>query len=94
MKVRKIPGRAGILIPDRARIWARSGLRAQNRRAEKPGLEISRLDPGSKYPGSENRVSKMAGPGGPAQCRSLSHAVNKICFYIKCTFVLFSFEYL
>ena len=31
MKVRKIPGRAGILIPDRAR----SGLRARNRRAEK-----------------------------------------------------------
>ena len=38
---------------------------------KKPGLEISGLDPGSKFPGSENRVSKMAGPGGPARCRSL-----------------------
>ena len=45
---------------------ARSGLRAQNRRAEKTGLEISGPDPGS-----ENRVFKMAGPGGPALCRSL-----------------------
>ena len=26
---------------------------------KKPGLKISELDPGSKFPGSENRVSKM-----------------------------------
>ena len=52
MKVQNF--RAGISIPDGARIWARSGLRAQNRRVRnlraRPGLKI----PGLRKPGLQN----------------------------------------
>ena len=52
MKVQNF--RAGISIPDGARIWARSGLRAQNRRVRnlraRPGLTV----PGLRKPGLRN----------------------------------------
>ena len=64
--------------PDPGLIFENSGIRAgpesgpgpgsglKTAGLKKSGLEISGLDPGS-----ENRVSKMARPCGPARCRSL-----------------------